>query len=42
MGKNKPKGIKAEPIKEKTQTQGSEEMKRIPLGFNKKDPNKSK
>lgn len=40
MGKNKPKGIKAEPIKEKTQ--GSEEMKRIPFGFNKKDPNKSK
>ncbi len=40
MGKNKQKGIKSDPMKEKTQE--LEETKRIPTGFNKNNPNKSK
>jgi hypothetical protein len=40
LGKNRNKGINSDPIKEKTQE--LEETKRIPLGFFKNNPKKSK
>lgn len=40
MGKNKNKGIKSDPMKERTQE--LEETKRISQGFDKNNPTKSK
>lgn len=40
MGKNKTKGINSDPMKEKTQE--LEQTKRIPRGFHKNNPTKSK
>jgi hypothetical protein len=40
LGKNRNKGINSDPMKEKTQE--LEETKRVPLGFFKNNPKKSK